>query len=274
MLDDKSKIKVCLIMGYPVKNSKSPAMHSAAYKSLGIEDQFIFLPSEVKPEKLEEAVNSARKLKIRGFSVTMPHKETIIKYIDTLDDAAEEIGAVNTVLNDEDELIGFNTDWLGFLQAIKKKTELTGKKTAVIGAGGAARAIVYALVNNGADVKIFNRSINKAEDLAKEFGTKFGGLEDLSEVENYDIIVNASSIGMNEEISPVNKNLLNKNQIVFDIVYTPKETQLLKDARDQGAEIIYGYEMLLYQGAEQFKMFTGFEAPLKDMEQALLKDSV
>ena len=272
MLDDKSKIKVCLIMGYPVKNSKSPAMHSAAYKSLGIEDQFIFLPSEVKPEKLEEAVNSARKLKIRGFSVTMPHKETIIKYIDTLDDAAEEIGAVNTVLNDEDELIGFNTDWLGFLQAVKKKTELTGKKTAVIGAGGAARAIVYALVSNGANVKIFNRSINKAEDLAKEFGTKFGGLEDLSEIENYDIIVNASSIGMNEEISPVNKKLLNKNQIVFDIVYTPKETQLLKDAKDQGAEIIYGYEMLLYQGVEQFKMFTGFEAPVKDMEQALLKD--
>lgn len=259
-------------MGYPVKNSKSPAMHSAAYKSLGIEDQFIFLPSEVKPEKLEEAVNSARKLKIRGFSVTMPHKETIIKYIDTLDDAAEEIGAVNTVLNEEDELIGFNTDWLGFLQAVKKKTELTGKKTAVIGAGGAARAIVYALVSNGANVKIFNRSINKAEDLAKEFGTKFGGLEDLSEIENYDIIVNASSIGMNEEISPVNKKLLNKNQIVFDIVYTPKETQLLKDAKDQGAEIIYGYEMLLYQGVEQFKMFTGFEAPVKDMEQALLKD--
>ena len=269
--EEDSKIKVCLIMGYPVKNSKSPAMHTAGFKALGIENEFLFLPSEVKPENLQEAVNAARKLNIKGVSVTMPYKEEIIKYIDILDDDAEEIGAVNTIINNEGELTGYNTDWIGAITALEKKTALAGKKVAVIGAGGAARAIVFGLVRKGSNIKIYNRSIDKAKEIANDFGVEFGSLDDLPEVGRYEIIINASSVGMNEDKSPIDKNLINKNQIIFDIVYSPMETKLIKDAKEKGATVIYGYEMLLYQGVEQFKMYTDYEAPIKEMETALLK---
>lgn len=264
--------KVCLIMGYPVKNSKSPAMHMAAYKALGIENEFIFLPAEVKPEGLEEAVNAARKLNIKGVSVTMPYKQAVIKYIDVLDDDAEEIGAVNTIVNDEGELTGLNTDWIGVMTALEKKTNLTGKKVAVIGAGGAARAIAFGLVKKNAHVKVFNRDIKKAKNLARDFEVESGSLDDINEISNYDIIINATSVGMNEDKSPIDKELINKNQIIFDIVYTPKETKLIKDAKEKGAEVIYGYEMLLYQGIEQFKLFTKYEAPVREMKKALLEN--
>lgn len=272
MLNDlDEKIKVCLIMGYPIKNSKSPAMHTAGFKALGIENEFIFLPSEVAPEKLEEAINSARKLNVKGISITMPHKETIIKYIDVLDDDAEEIGAVNTVVNEEGELVGYNTDWIGAIKALEKRTDLDGKKVAVIGAGGAARAIIFGLVKKGAKVKIFNRSIEKARDLAREFESEFSSLEDINEVKDFDVIINASSIGMNQDVSPVNKDLINDDQVIFDIVYTPKETKFIKEAKEKGATTIPGYEMLLYQGLEQFRMYTDYEPPVREMEEALLK---
>ena len=267
----ESGFKVCLIMGYPVKSSKSPAMHMAGYKALGIENEFIFLPAEVKPEGLEKAVNAARKLNIKGVSVTMPYKQAVIKYIDILDDDAEEIGAVNTIVNDEGELTGLNTDWIGAMTALEKKTNLNGKKVALIGAGGAARAIVFGLVKKDATVKIFNRSLEKAEELAKDFNVEAGSTEDVAEITEYDIIINASSVGMNQDKSPIDKDLINKNQIVFDIVYTPKETRLIKDAKEKGAEVVYGYEMLLYQGIEQFKLFTKYEAPVREMEKALLE---
>jgi len=267
---EQSGFKVCLIMGSPVKNSKSPAMHMAAYKALGIDQEFIFLPAEVKPEGLEEAINSARKLNIKGVSVTMPYKQSVIKYLDVLDDDAEEIGAVNTIVNDEGELVGYNTDWVGAITALEKKTNLNGKKVAVIGAGGAARAIVFGLVKKEAIVKIFNRSKEKAASLARDFDVDFAGLEEINQVSHFDIIINATSIGMNEDQSPIDKELINDHHIVFDVVYTPYETRLIKDAKEKGAEVVYGYEMLLYQGVEQFKLYTKYEAPVREMEQALL----
>lgn len=272
MPNENNSTKVCLVIGSPVSSSKSPAMQTAGFKALGIEHEFTFLPAEVKPEDLEKAITAARKANIKGISVTMPHKQTVIKYIDILDDAAEEIGAVNTIVNKEGELEGHNTDWIGAMKALEKRTSLQEKKVAVIGAGGAARAIIYGLINKDAHVKVFNRSIEKAKDLAKEFAVGFGSLEELKEVEDYDIIINASSIGMNEEKSPLSKDLLNENQIIFDIVYSPMETTLIKEAKEKGAEVIYGYEMLLYQGLEQFRLFTGYEPPVKEMEEALLKE--
>lgn len=272
MLDDLRKgVKVCLSIGFPIKNSKSPLMHTAGYKALEIENQFVFLPSEVKPENLKTAIDAVRDLGVRGVSVTMPHKQTVIPYIDILDEVAEEIGAVNTIVNEDGELTGYNTDWIGAINALEKITRLDGKRVAVIGAGGAARAIVFGLVKKNANVKIFNRSVDKAEELSRELGGEFGGMGDIGEIRDFDIIINTTSVGMNSDESPIDKGLINENHLVFDIVYSPRDTQLIKDARSAGAAVIYGYEMLLYQGVEQFKMFTGFEAPVKEMEQALIE---
>lgn len=268
---DENKVKVCLAIGFPINNSKSPILQTAGFKALGIEDLFLFLPAEVKPENLEKAIQAARKTNIRGISVTMPHKQTVIKYLDVLDDDAEEIGAVNTIVNEEGELTGYNTDWIGAVTALEKKTNLTGKKVAVIGAGGAARAIVFGLRRKNALVKVFNRNKKNAENLALDFEIDSGSIDDINQDLNYDIIINATSVGMNEDKSPIDKELINQNQIIFDIVYTPKETELIRNAKEKGAEVVYGYEMLLYQGIEQFKLFTNYEAPIREMEEALIK---
>lgn len=266
-----SSLTICLSIGYPLKNSKSPAIHNAGYRALGLQAEYAFLPAQVRPENLEKTINGLKDLGIRGVSVTMPYKEEVMKYLDEIDSVALKIGAVNTIVNRNGKLTGYNTDWKGALVALEKKTKVDGKKVAVIGAGGAARAIVYALVKNGAEVKIFNRSVDKAEELAHEFGCEFGDLDSLSEVVSSDIIINTTSVGMNEDLSLVDESFLNKRQIVFDIVYTPKETRLIKTAKEKGAQVIYGYEMLLYQGIEQFKMYTEMEAPAEEMEKALLE---
>lgn len=265
-------MNICMSIGYPVKTSKSPSIHNAGYKELGIDDEFIYVRREIKPDDLKKAMNGVRALDIRGVSVTMPHKQEIMKYLDKVDKEAEKIGAVNTVVNNNGILTGFNTDYIGAITALEKRTKLKGKKTAVIGAGGAARAIVYGLNKNAAMAKIFNRSWNCAQSLAREFGCEAGSLDDLDEVKEMDIIINATSVGMNENRSPLKKSLLNNKHLVFDVVYSPRETRLIKDAKSVGAEIVYGYEMLLYQGAAQFKLYTGYEAPVKAMEEVLIKN--
>lgn len=262
-------MNICLSIGYPIKSSKSPSIHNAGYKSLGIDDQFIYLRAEVKPENLKMAMDGVKALGIRGVSVTMPHKTEIIKYLDKIDKEAKKIGAVNTVVNNKGRLTGYNTDWIGAIAALEKKIKLEGKKVAVIGAGGAARAIVYGLIKKGAKVKIFNRSLDNAKKLAKEFGCEAGGLNALRECMKADIIINATSVGMNEDKSPVDKRFLNKNQTILDIVYSPRETKLIQDAKLKGAEVVYGYEMLLYQGVAQFELYTGRKAPVEAMKKVL-----
>ncbi|MDO8577147.1 MAG: shikimate dehydrogenase [Candidatus Daviesbacteria bacterium] len=264
-------MKICLGIGYPIKSSRSPAMHNAGYKKLGIDDEFVYLTTEVKTKDLKMAIDGARGLGIRGISVTMPHKHVVMKYLDKINKEAKIIGAVNTIVNDNGKLTGFNTDYIGALVALEKKIDLKGKKVAIIGAGGAARAIVYGLIKKGAIVKIFNRSLDKTRSLAQEFGCKYGSLDSLEEILRMDVVINATSVGMNEDKSPIDKKFLNKNQLVFDIVYTPKETRLIKDAKEKGAQVILGYEMLLYQGVEQFKLYTGRKAPVETMKEVLIK---
>ena len=264
-------MKICLSIGFPIKTSRSPSIHNAGYKKLGIDDKFIYLSAEVKPKDLKMAIDGARAFGIRGLSVTMPHKQEAMKYLDKIDNEAKIIGAINTIVNNEGILTGFNTDYIGVLMALEKKTKLKGKKVAVIGAGGAARAIVYGLIQKGAKVKIFNRSLDKAKNLGQEFGCEYEALDYLKEISNTDILINATSVGMTENKSPVDKKFLNKKHVVFDIVYTPREIRLIKDAKEKGASVIYGYEMLLYQAVEQFKLYTGFDAPIDAMEEALAK---
>jgi len=265
-------MKICLSIGYPIKISKSPLMHNTGYKKLGIDDQFIYLSAEVKPKDLKMAIDGARAFGIRGISVTMPYKEKVMKYLDKIDTEAKIIGAVNTIVNNDGVLTGFNTDSTGAIMALEKKTNLKGKKVALIGAGGAARAIVYGLTRKGAIVKIFNRSLDNAKSLGQEFGCEYGDLESLEQALDMNIIINATPIGMNADKSPIDKKFLNKNHIVLDVVYSPKKTRLIKDALEKGAQVVYGYEMLLYQGVEQFKLYTGFDAPIETMREVLVKN--
>lgn len=262
-------MKICLVIGYPIKTSRSPSQHNAAYKKLGIDDKFTYLRVEVKPKDLKMAVDGIKGLGIRGVSVTMPHKQTVMKYLDKIDKDAKAIGAINTIVNNSGKLTGFNTDYLGAMTALGKKINPKGKTVAVIGAGGAARAIIFGLSKSGAKVKIFNRSVDKAKSLAKEFGCKWGSLKALEDIAGVDVVINCTPVGMNENISPISKKFLNKNQIVFDIVYLPKETRLIKEAKEKGAKIIYGYEMLLYQGVAQFELYTGLKAPVEVMRKTL-----
>lgn len=262
-------MKIYLVIGYPIKHSLSPLLHNTGYKSLGFDDKFIYKKKEVKPKQLKAFIDKLKKSDIKGISVTIPHKEMIMRYLDEIHEDGKKIGAINTVVNNEGKLIGFNTDWKGAIKALEKMTNLKRKKVIMFGAGGTARAILYGLKKRGAVVKIFNRSKEKGQDLAKEFGCDFGSFDCLGR-EEADIIINATSVGMNnDEQSPIDKNLIQKDQIIFDVVYTPKETKLIRAAQEKGAKVVYGYEMLLYQAVEQFKLFTGFAAPQEAMRKAL-----
>lgn len=263
---------MCIIIGDPVDHSLSPAMHNAAYESLGIDDQFVYLGANVHVENVKKVVEAMRVMKIRGLTCTIPHKIEVLKYLDEIDEVAKKIGAVNTVVNENGKLTGYNTDWLGAVMPLEKNTSLKNKKVAIIGAGGASRAIVYGLVLKKAHVTIFNRTKEKAEKMSKEFNCRGTGLEDLRDLKNFDIIINSTSAGMKpqEKISLVDPKLITKDHVVFDIVYTPYETVLLKEAKKRGAKIVHGYQMLLYQGTAQFKLYTNKKAPEEVMEKILL----
>ena len=266
-----AKTKICLLIGDPVEHSLSPRMHNAGYETLGIDDQFVYLGARVKKEDLEKAIWGVKALNIRGLACTIPHKVEIMKYLDEIDETAQKIGAVNTVVNNEGKLIGYNTDWYGVVILLEKLTSLSGKKIAVLGAGGAARAVVYGLLKQGAKVKIFNRDLEEAKFLVEKFRCPAADLSKIEEVKNFDIIINATSVGVSpqENQSLLRKELISSSQIVFDVVYVPYETKFLKEAREKGAKIIHGLDMFLYQGVAQFELFTGHKAPEEVMKKVL-----
>jgi shikimate dehydrogenase len=260
--------KICCLIGDPVEHSLSPLIHNAGYQALGI--NYVYLPFPVKD--IKRAIEGIRGLGIRGASITLPHKASAIKYLDRLDPLAQEIGAVNTIVNDEGVLTGYNTDGDGALQALEEVTSLGGKKAVLIGSGGAASAIAVGLKKNGVKLVILNRTEDKASKLAKQVNAEdSGSLEKLSLISSADILINATSVGMWHQVSQsiIPQRLLHNKLTVFDIVYNPKETRLLIEAREKGCAIVYGYKMLLYQAARQFELFTGRQAPLKVMESAL-----
>jgi shikimate dehydrogenase len=267
-----AKTKLCAVIGDPVEHSLSPKMHNAAFKELGIEDQFVYVGFRVQIEKVKEALEGMKALGIRYFACTIPHKMEVMKYLDEIDPVAKKIGAVNTVINDNGTLKGYNTDWLGLVIPMEREIEIKGKKAALIGAGGAARALAYAVLEKGATLTIYNRTLEKAQELAQEVGAEAKSLDDLEEVNSADIIMNSTSIGMDDTVdqTPVPAEYLNTNQVVFDAVYVPYETRLLQEAKEKGAKIIHGIDMLLYQGTAQFEMYTGKQAPEEVMKQSLL----
>ncbi len=261
---------VCCLIGDPVEHSLSPIVHNRGYEVSGL--NFIYVAFRVKDVKL--AINSIKGLGIRGVSITMPHKVNAMKYIDNIDDTAKEIGAINTIVNNDGVLSGFNTDYGAALKALEEKTTIKGKKAVLLGGGGAGLAIATGLKRNGADLVIIDIIKEKAEELARLVGAEgFGGLEQLPEIGSADILINATPVGMwprtNESIVP--RELLHSKLTVFEVIYNPKETRMITEAKEAGCAIIYGYKMFLYQAAMQFELFTGHQAPLPDMEQALIK---
>ena len=270
------------IFGHPVKHSLSPDMHNSAFNTLGLNS--VYVAFDIDPESIEEATRAIRVMGIRGINITIPHKQTIIPYLDEVSPDAKLTGAVNTVKNENGRLLGYNTDVGGFLRAIREDLDFSpeGNTLFLIGAGGAARAVLSAFcMNGGAVVYITDIIKDKALELANQFKANFQNITiETVELDNQnlieqklneaDILVNASPAGMDGVGSlDIPLTSLNKNAVVYDLVYKPPDTSLLKEAKQLGHKASGGLSMLLYQGAESFEIWTGENAPVEIMKKAL-----
>lgn len=271
--------KIFGIIGYPVRHTMSPAMHNAAFKKLGI--NAVYLPFEVNPKDLKNAVEGLKALGIAGVNITIPHKESVIRYLDSLTYEAKTIGAVNTVVNKNNKLSGYNTDAYGFMKSLKEDLGFNPKKKGIFitGAGGAAKAAVFALAMGGARRIILTDKIDdKALTLACEVELKTScecialrinsrGIQDM--LLNSQLLVNATPRGMKDsDPAAVNPDFLHRGLCVFDLVYN-RDTKLLRAARQKGIKAAGGLNMLLYQGARAFELWTGKRAPIEVMKKAL-----
>jgi len=292
--------KIVGIIGNPIGHSFSPAMFNAAFKSMNM--NYVYVPFKVEKENLKYAISGAKALGIKGLNVTIPHKQKVINELDKFDIMANLIGAVNTIDFKNGKSKGYNTDCIGAIRAIKEVCNLKDKNVVIVGAGGAARAISFQLAIEGVNnINMINRSPKKAKSLVYDIKTllsadftdnskldditidfshidlnfEYGSLDELPKsIANADILIDTTPIGMhpNGNDEPIAKHdEMHSNLIVNDIVYNPLETSLLKEAKKANATIIYGTKMLLYQGAENFKIWTGKEAPLDVMEKSILK---
>jgi shikimate dehydrogenase len=272
------------VFGFPVEHSLSPAMHNAAIAALRI--HYLYIPYSVQPDNLGPAIHSLIALGITGVNLTIPHKEDVLPFLHEISPAAQAVGAVNTVHNENGRLIGYNTDGEGFLAPLKEQGfSAKGKKAVVLGAGGSARSVVFALVQSGAEVILVNRTTERAAGLAGEanrmfageavrwidFGDTAGLVETLAGAE---LLVNTTSVGMHpktDEMPPVPPESLHSDLLVYDLIYNPLETRLLTAARKAGAQTLNGVKMLVNQGAAAFRIWTGIEPPLDVMESAVLE---
>lgn len=282
-----SKTQVFGIIGSPVSHSKSPAIHNACFGACNMNR--VYVPILLKGDRLEfnrfmENVKDRHWLNFGGFSVTIPHKENALAYTNHIGGFAEEqaskIAAVNTLaIGFNDRLSAYNTDYAGAMDALVKtmgidKAQLEHKPVAVIGAGGVSRAVVAGLTDAGAKVTIYNRTLSRAKKLASEFACHHASMDDIASLDA-EIIVNCTSIGMYPDVnsSPLPASVLKKTMVVFDTVYNPAETLLLKQAKKAGAKTVPGVEMFIYQAMEQFTHFTGEKAD-ESIMRGVIKDSL
>jgi shikimate dehydrogenase len=254
------------VFGNPVVHSLSPVMHNAAFAATGFNGVY----AAIRVRDIRLAAAGVRSLGLRGASVTLPHKESVMACLDTIDPAARRIQAVNTIVNDDGTLRGFNTDCAGAIRALEEKITISGRQVAVIGAGGSARAVAHGVLSAGGKVCVFNRSREKGEALAKELGAEFRPLEAFT-AERIEILVNTSPVGMTPQVgqSPVPREKLRPGMVVMDIVYNPLKTRLLLEAEAGGCVTIDGLAMFVYQGARQFELWTGLSAPVDIMRMAV-----
>ena len=264
--------KIYGIVGNPVAHSLSPAMHNAAFAERGENRAYVPFPVE----DVDTALQGIRGLHIEGVSITIPHKETVMPYLDRIDAVAAKIGAVNTIVcerhNGQRLLCGYNTDWLGAVRPLRNLMDLTGTAVVVLGAGGSARAIGFGLLEEGAEVVVCSRTESRGRSLAEDLGCPWHPLDAIGEVQGR-VLVNATSVGMGtqQDMSPVPVEVLPNFAVVMDIVYAPLTTRLLAEAQQCGCTTINGLEMLLYQGAAQFELWTGLQAPLEVMRRSLMQ---
>ncbi|MGA3290472.1 MAG: shikimate dehydrogenase [Candidatus Bathyarchaeia archaeon] len=279
-MDISGKTQVCGVIGDPIEHTLSPILHNVAFEALELD--YVFLAFKVKPAEVGNAVSGMRALTIHGLNVTMPHKNAVVKYLDEVDPAGKVIASVNTILNKDGRLLGFNTDGVGALNALEKNgVEPRGKKVLLLGAGGAAKAIAYTLSQEVDELVILNRTPKSAIELANLLKQKFkkkinaGELSPSAVKDNLadsEVLINATSIGMkpNDNQTLVAPEWLKPDLVVMDIVYNPLETRLVKDAKAEGAKVVSGVEMLIYQGAVSFEIWTACKAPVEVMRKAAL----
>lgn len=278
------KTKLIGIFGDPISHSLSPQMHNAAFKELGLD--YAYLPFHVKDNQLKNAVESIRALNLRGVNVTVPHKEEVMQYLDELDEQAEHIGSVNTIVNNDGVLTGYNTDGRGYIQSLEEETGINLKDMdiMIIGAGGSARSIISALITKEPkEITIVNRTVERAEKLAEEFSkhttkTKLKALPTSDglfghEIEEARLFINATTMGMLDvELPPIPLEHLQPSAIISDIVYSPMNTPMIKEAEAMGFKVHRGLGMLIYQGAIGFELWTGEKPPIDIMKKVALEN--
>lgn len=255
------------IMGHPVRHSLSPAIHNGAFESLGLNK--VYVAFDVND--VAGAMHGFRALGIGGLSVTIPHKQAVIPYLDAIDPVAEKIGAVNTLVMVDGSIKGYNTDWIGANQALEEKISLPGIKVLLLGAGGSARAIGFGLQEKGAEVILASRTPQKGKDLADELSCQWLPIDQAESVVA-DCLVNATSVGMApDDNSTPYPAALEAFKVVMDIVYAPLKTRLLREAEEARCTTINGTNMLLYQAVAQFELWNAQQAPVAVMRQKLLE---
>lgn len=274
------KTKLLGLIGDPVEHTLSPYMHNAAFNSLNLD--YVYVPFHVKKSELKAAIEGASSLGIKGLNVTIPHKIEVMKYLDVLDGTAELIGAVNTIKFD-DKIKGYNTDGLGAVRAIEEISTVRGKKIVILGAGGASRAISFQIILSGAGrVIIANRTLEKGfllkENLVEKLDADVKAIDSgeklNDELKDADILINTTPIGMYPNIHQkplVTSKMMHENLIVNDIIYNPLQTGILREAVKANAKTVTGVKMLIYQGIESFKIWTGVEPSVNVFKEALVK---
>lgn len=280
MLPVSGRTQVLAIIGHPVEHSRSPAMQNAALAACGLE--YVYVPFGVPPERLGEAIGGLRALGVRGFNVTIPHKVEVMAYLDGLDESAQAAGAVNTVLNEQGALIGYNTDGDGLVQSLKEDLAFTPANgtIVIIGAGGAARGAVAALCRAGAGrIVIVNRTVERAEELARTLGRRYGATEIIPVADKAGLspflgetalLLNTTSLGMDNETIPFLAVAdLPATAVVYDMVYAPPVTPLLREAAARGLQLANGLGMLAAQGELAFRIWTARTAPRGVMKGVL-----
>ncbi len=275
--------KVVGVFGYPVAHSLSPAMHNAAFTALGL--NYIYVPFPVPPERIGVAIQSLASLGVVGVNLTIPHKELVLPYIDELTQEAKDIQAVNTVHVVDGRLIGDNTDGRGFWEPLREQGfSIAGETAFVLGAGGAARSVVFRLMREGAKVVLVNRTRERAERLAQDVANAGVGeiavisADDAEAVERAlrrsKLFVQTTKVGMRPDIGALPEipiSALHSDLTVYDLVYNPVKTRLLEEAEARGCDTMTGVKMLVYQGAIAFQRWTGVFPPTDVMERAVLK---
>ena len=264
------------IIGDPVDHSLSPAIHNAAFSSLGLNCSYIAF--RVQEGQLKNSLDSLRAINIGGFNVTMPHKVRVLEYVDQYDKTVELVGAANTVKNEDGKFCAYNTDVLGFIKPLRQRgIDFSGFEVTILGAGGAARAVAVALAGERgiANINIVNRNTDRSKELGsmlEKLGLKAAivsseNIQNIASKSN--LIINTTPLGMKDEQSLIKSSSIRKDAIVYDIVYKPINTNLLESARTAGAKVVYGYEMLLEQAIASFKIWFQRDPPIEPMKKVL-----